>query len=224
MPYAAVIAVTPGAAGADNLLKDVAPFFADSIAKFRKREGEWLLVSSSFDNCDSAEKFYDAAKELLSKIQIILSLYIGWYDSPLYISSLVNLTDDDKIIARNGYGYPLKITVVWPAKEAFISTSLATDLLATTDLAITEALSLFGEERLTWSRIYDIIEFLGGVRSLSKLGLAPSSAISRVRQTANYHRHLGNPRKHLLPENPPTLAEASRFAEGLLKQWIATRV
>jgi hypothetical protein len=38
---------------------------------------------------------------------------------------------------------------------------------------MTEALSLVGHDELTWARIYDIIEFLGGVRSIEKSDFAP---------------------------------------------------
>jgi hypothetical protein len=142
----------------------------------------------------------------------------------------VRLTDDDKLIARpHVHSYPVKFNIVRPAREAFTPTasgSLATDLIsrATTDPAITEALSMGGNVRTDWPRIYDIIEFLGGEGSIEKLGFAPKSETRRVRRTANYHRHLGSPKKHLLPSNPPTLPEARQFATNLLKQWIATRI
>jgi hypothetical protein len=95
---------------------------------------------------------------------------------------------------------------------------------AVIDPAIAEALSLVGHEALTWGRIYDTIEFLGGPRSISKSGYAPESKTRHVRQTANHYRHLGNPKNHPLPSNPPTLAEAGVFAIDLMTRWIAERI
>jgi hypothetical protein len=92
------------------------------------------------------------------------------------------------------------------------------------DSEITEALSLGGQERPTWPRIYDIIEFLGGPESISESGFASKREIVRVRQTANHYRHLGAPRKNSLPKNPPTLLEASQFATEILKRWIFSRL
>jgi hypothetical protein len=86
MPYAAVIAIMPGAAGANNILEDVAPHFANTVAKIRRRDGEWILESASFDACDSYETVYDSSKTLLSLIHSIFVLYIGWYESPLTLA------------------------------------------------------------------------------------------------------------------------------------------
>jgi hypothetical protein len=107
-----------------------------------------------------------------------------------------------------------------PARQALIPTdsgSLGTVVRsrAATDPAITEALSLVGHQALTWGRIYDILEFVGGKRS---------KVHSRVKQTANHYRRLGNPNNNPLPPNAPTLAEASLFATDLLKTWIAKRI
>jgi hypothetical protein len=139
------------------------------------------------------------------------------------------LTDDDKIIKQTVYA-TMKVTVFTGVGQALSPTasgSVGTAILsvAATDPAMTEALSLVSHEELTWARIYDIIEFLGGgERSIEKSDFAPSRETGRVRQTANYYPHLGNPKDFLLPSNPPTLNEASLFAKGLLRKWIATRI
>jgi hypothetical protein len=45
MPYAA------GITGAEHVLENIALAFASPIAKIRKRDGEWILESSSFEAC-----------------------------------------------------------------------------------------------------------------------------------------------------------------------------
>ena len=138
------------------------------------------------------------------------------------------LNDDDEVIRRRIYA-TLEVNAYRGAARTLNPTasgSVATDVLsrAAADPAITEALSLVGDEAPTWARVYDIIEFLGGARAINQSGLAPLYATRRVRQTANHYRHLGNPKNDPVPPNPPTLAEAGLFATGILKKWIANRI
>jgi hypothetical protein len=222
MPYAAGITV---AAGSNQMIEDISLSFSSAVANIRRRNGLWILESLSLDACDSHETAYSAAKELLSTIHSVLSLYMGLGDEPFSIGCTLQLTDDDKLIGSHAYGV-FKVNIVQPASQAFSPTasgSLATDVLSgmATDPAIAEALSLVGTD---WPRVYDIIEFLGGESAIERSGFAPRSQTHRVRQTANHYRHLGSPTGNPLPSNPPTLPEASRFAHDLLKQWIATRI
>ena len=92
------------------------------------------------------------------------------------------------------------------------------------DAAVREALTLHGESGLSWPEIYDIIEFLGGEAGIAKPGYDNKKKTCAVRQTANHYRHLGSPKKFTLPSSPPTLAEASDFARGLLQRWISSRI
>jgi hypothetical protein len=158
----------------------------------------------------------------------VLVLYLGLHGEPLTIRALLRLTDDDDIIGRRLYD-TVSMNVYSPARRIFSPTtsgSLGTDVLsrAATDPAVAAVLSLIGYVATDWPRIYDIIEFLGGERSIAASGFAPRSQIRRVRQTANHYRHLGSPNKPPLPRVPPTLREASIFAKELVKKWIATRI
>ena len=202
MPYAAAIASAEHAP--KNLLEDdLAPSFASAIVTIRRRESEWLLELSSFEPYEFDEQLYDAANKIISQIHSVLALYMGLYDQPLSIRTLLRLTDDDRLIGRRRYT-TFMVNVFRPASQALNPTasgSLATIALslAATDPKVSEALSLVGHDALTWGRIDHIIEFL-------------SVKNRRIKRTANYHRHLGNPRNFPLPKNPPTLGEASRFA------------
>jgi hypothetical protein len=225
MPYAAVIA---SASHAPGLLESIAPSFVSPIATIRNREKEWILESSTFEPYESDEKLYNAANVLLSHIHHILSLYLGRHSETLSVRALLKLTDDDKIIGRRHY-WTQKVAVVRPAAQVFNPTpsgSLATAVLsrAATDPAIMEALTLVGLEAPTWPKIYDIIEFLGGPRSIEKSGLAPESESRRMKRTANYYRHLGNPKGYSLPRDPPNIGEGGAFAIALLQKWIAKRL
>ena len=227
LPCAAVIT---SAAHALNLLEDIAPSFASPIATIRRRENQWILESSSFEPYESEEKLYDAAKNLVAQIHRVLTLYLGRVGEPLTVLTVMILTDDDKWIGLGHRHYlPETFSIVPPARQVFNPTasgSLATDLLsrAATDPAISEALSLVGYEAPTWGQIYDIIEFLGGPRSIKTAGFASEKKAAHMKRTANHYRHLGNPANYPLPPKPPTFAEGRMFAINLMKTWIATRI
>jgi hypothetical protein len=64
----------------------------------------------------------------------------------------------------------------------------------------------------------------GAPRTIEKSGFAPERETRRVKQTANYYRHLGNPKEYKLPSNPPTLYDAGMFAFDLMKGWTAKQI
>jgi hypothetical protein len=205
------------------------PFFSAAVARIRRRENEWILESSKFDDCMFGEELHREANLLLRDIKIIVALYLRWHGATLYISSILNLNSDDRIVQRTVFGYPLTVNILKRFDDCFKyskSGSNATDmiLLATRDPEVREAMSLIGDEDIRWSRVYDIIEFLGGERGVAKLCPASGARVRHVRQTANHHRHLGSPKQSPLPPKPLSLHEASEFVIDLLKQWISSRM
>jgi hypothetical protein len=209
MPYAVVVT------GAEHVLAGLAPSLASPIATLRKRQGEWIIESTRFEPLEFDDMLSQCANELLLQIHQVLALYLGLTSEPLAIRGILKLSDDDKVLARRIISL-MEVNVYLDARSGFPPTasgSLATDVLSRvmTDTAIKEALSLAGHKPLTWGQIYDILEFVGVRRS-------------KLKQTANHYRHLGNPTKYLLPQNSPTLAEATKCATVLLKDWISTRI
>jgi hypothetical protein len=92
------------------------------------------------------------------------------------------------------------------------------------DAAVKEGLTLHGADGLSWSQIYDIIEFLGGEAGIARAGYAAAKQTRVVRRTANHYRHLGSPKKYPLPSNPPLLVDAGEFASSFVKQYISSRL
>ena len=177
MPYVAGITVS---AGSTNVFEDFMRSFASAFANIRKRAGQWIIESSSFDACDSHEAVYSAAKELSTTIHTILSIYMGFDNKSFAISSTMKLTDDDKLIDGRAYGV-LRVNVVRPASEVFPSTasgSLATDVLSrmATDPAIAEALSLVGHEGTDWPRDLPHHRILRGRACHREVGLCAEIA------------------------------------------------
>jgi len=212
--------------GEKNVLEDIAPCFNTALSTIRRRDDEWIMESLNFEQCQSVEEVYTVANALLRQINQVLYLYLRLV-SPFSISSI--MVFDGYILVRrrmwaiidfNAYGSAIKTL------SPTASGSLATDVLslAASDPAVREALSLCGHEALTWSRIYDIIEFLGGPSLIAESGRSSKKKkTTRVKQTANHYRHLGNPQNYKLPSNPPTLRAASLFAFDILQKWIAQK-
>ena len=212
--------------GEKNVLEDIAPCFNTALSTIRRRDDEWIMESSNFEQCQSVEEAYTVANALLRQINQVLYLYLRLV-SPFSISSI--MVFDGYILVRrrmwaiidfNAYGSAIKTL------SPTASGSLATDVLslAASDPAVREALSLCGHEALTWSRIYDVIEFLGGPSLIAESGRSSKKKkTTRVKQTANHYRHLGNPQNYKLPSNPPTLRAASLFAFDILQKWIAQK-
>jgi hypothetical protein len=215
----------PALKGEKNVLEDIAPCCNTALSTIRRRDDEWIMESSNFDQCQSVEEVYTVASALLRQIHRVLYLYLRLM-SLFFISSIM-VFDGDILVRRrmwavigfNAYGSAIKTL------SPTASGSLAADVLslAASDPAVREALSLGGDEALTWSRIYDVIEFLGGPSLIAESGLASKKKTTCVKQTANHYRHLGNPQNDKLPSNPPTLRAASLFAFDILQKWIAQK-
>ena len=186
------------------------------------------MESSNFERCESIEEVYEVANALLLQLHQVLALYLGLISAQLSIGSVM-IFNGDILVRRRIWGISEPIYVYKSATKALSPTAtgnLATAVLslAASDSAIREALALAGNEAITWPRIYDIIEFLGGPRSIDKSHFAPEQEARRVKRTANYYRHLGNPKNAgTLPANPPTLRVASLFATDILQKWIAKK-
>jgi hypothetical protein len=219
--------------GEKHVLEDIAPCFNTALSTIRRRGDEWVLESSNFERCQSVEEVYTVANALLRQIHQVLALYLelpsapslGVPTAPFSISSIM-VFDGDILVRRRIYSV-MNMWLYGATKTLYptASGSLATAALslADSDHAVREALSLVGSGEPSWSRIYDIIEFLGGPRLIAEAGLASKKKTACVKQTANHYRHLGNPQNATLPSNPPTLRVANLFALDLLQKWIAQK-
>ena len=214
--------------GQPDMLERIAPCFVSNNAKIEKHQEDWFLESSEFASCTKGEQIFPIADDVVSRVNRILSLYCG-------ATSTLSV---EHIYWINAEGTPLRtirgsatVNVVSSKGLAQLKTMSGTQPLGSAvfqamvvDSAVNEALSLHGEDELSWGQIYDVIEFLGGVDAVDKAGYASKKQTRTVRQTANHYRHLGGPKKNPLPSHPPTLPEASEFARSLLKSWISSRL
>jgi hypothetical protein len=214
--------------GQDWMLESVAESFVSKEARIRKHEEGWVLESSEFASCTTGEQVFPIADDIVSRLHRILALYCG-ADEVLSVAHIywINAAGE-KLRAIRGI---LPINVVSSAGIAELKTMRGTQPLGSAvfqtsilDAAVNEALALHGENGLSWSQIYDIIEFLGGEHKIAKAGYADKKQTRIVRRTANHYRHLGSPKKYSLPSNPPALAEATEFARSLLKRYFSSRL
>ena len=214
--------------GQPDKLDSIAPCFVSDKARIKKHEEGWILESSEFATCTKGEQVFPIADDIVARIHRILALYCG----------ATEMFSVEHIYWINTAGEPLRsirgsvpVNVISPDGAAELNAMRGTQPLGSAvfqsmdlDAKVSEALTLHGESGLSWSQIYDIIEFLGGEDGVVKAGYANRRQTRTVRQTANHYRHLGSPKKYTLPPNPPPLAKATDFVRSLLKCWISRRL
>ncbi len=214
--------------GQPHMLESVAECFVSKNARVRKNEEGWILESSEFTSCTTGEQVFPIADDIVSRLHRILALYCGT-DEVLSVAHIywINAAGE-KLRAIRGV---LPINVFSSRGITELKTMSGTQPLGSAvfqamilDPTVNEALALHGESRLSWSQVYDIIEFLGGVDGIVKAGYANRKLTLTVRQTANHYRHLGSPKNSPLPPNPPALTEASEFVRTLLKCCLSSRL
>lgn len=219
--------------GQDDMLAYIGPCFDSNSAritkqKLKEQEESWVLESSEFAPCTTGDEVLTIADDIVSRINHILTLYcnftptlsvecISWISAEGVSLRTVRGSSSVNVVSSKGLSELKGMSGTQPLGSAVFEVMIR-------DSAVKEAFSLHGEDGLSWSQVYDIIEFLGGADRIDKAGYANKTKTSVVRRTANYHRHLGNPKKYPLPPNPPTLAKASEFARGLLKRWISSHL
>ena len=210
----------------DTVKTNLAPFFNSANARIHMRNGDWVLECAAFAECNTADEAFKAADAVLETIHQILALYIGIH-SPLSIIAIVTADDYDRTIGRR-IRTRKDIEIYSSSKELSVQVKnvpLGNVILEASvrDESLAEALKLVGSRPLSWPKIYDLIEYLGGENGIVAARLATREKTRRVRQTANHYRHLGASKRSPLPPDPPTLGECTAFISEVLKKWIATK-
>ncbi len=215
--------------GEDRILEIAAKVFNGDHARIAKAGDLWCLHSVEFDECANGQAVFPLADVLLLRIHCVLSLYLSLY-SPFSIETVIWFNDGGKPIKQS---VRLTATVnvysigsLSAASNSDNCTSTGVSIVtgAARDESLSEALFLVGDKEMGWPQIYDVIEFLGGVDAIVRLGFANRTEVRRVRQTANHYRHLGRRSRPQLPDHPPSIGEARRFAADLMKRWIASHL
>jgi hypothetical protein len=218
--------------GQDDVLASVAPCFDSDGARIKQRrlkekEDSWVLESSDFAQCATGEEVLGVADGIVSRINQILALYCNHTATTLSVDCISWISAKGEALRTIRGSMSVNVTSskgLAALKSGKPPLGSAVFSLMTRDSKVNEALTLHGDSGLSWSQIYDIIDFVGGVKGIVKAGYAGRKQASAVRQTANHYRHLGAKKKPTLPANPPTLVEANVFARSLLKGWISLRL
>jgi hypothetical protein len=219
--------------GQGDTLESIAPCFNSDRARIKKQRlkkqiDSWVLESSEFSSCTTGDEVFSIVDDILSRINRILAVYcsftpelsaecISWINAEGESLRTIRGAIPTDIISSKGMAELKGMSGTQPLGSAVLEGM-------TRDSAVEEALSLHGEGGLSWSQVYDIIDFVGGIDGIAKAGYANKEKTGIIRRTANHHRHLGNSKNFPLPPNPPTLDKASEFARSLLKIWISSRL
>lgn len=215
--------------GQPDMLESFAACFVSNNARIKKFKESWVLESSEFAACTTGEQAFPIADDIVSRMNCILSLYCGltatlsvdhinWIDAKgQRLRSIRGFASVD-VFSDEGLAELKSISGTQPLGSVVFEAMIL-------DPAVNKALTLHGDEELSWSQVYDIIEFVVRKSGAVKTGNTnKKTKTSIVRQAANHYRHLGNPKNFPLPSNPPMLVEASEFARSLLKLWISSRL
>jgi hypothetical protein len=214
--------------GHHETLAVLARCFQGDFARIRKAGDFWLLESIAFNECKALKDVLPVAKDIVYLINQIWALYIG-HIAPVSVGYL-DLLDDNGATINRFLHSSQEILIYHPKDledlrtlhdEETLGSILVKRAVAAPD--IRASLILLGDRYLQWPQIYDIIEFLGGIKQISAKHWATAAEVRRFRQTANHYRHLGSPKRNPLPPSPPTLDEARVFAKTLLKRWLAMK-
>jgi len=107
--------------------------------------------------------------------------------------------------------------------------------LAERDPRVATALREIRSEDPGWSEIYVLMELVAGElkedpahrskewNPIASKGWSDSDTLSRLKQTANHHRH-GDRKKHRLPAKPVTRAEARWVITDVLCRWLEEKL
>ena len=205
----------------NEVLKDISLCFQSEKFRIVEKKNNWILESDDFEICETVDEVIIKANEIISKIKILLEVYCKLSTS-LGIKNILWLKDG-KYKSRIFGSLSLQIYSNEGVKKLSDGTkaSLGSRILtlAQKNESAKELLSLTSEHPFRWHDIYNIIEFMGNDKGVERRGFATKKEVIRIRRTANYYRHLGKQKKDTLPENIPSLGEASDFAKELICKW-----
>jgi hypothetical protein len=219
--------------GQDDALASIARCFDSDSARIKKqrlkeKEDSWVLESSEFVFCTTGTEVLAVSDDIVSRINQILALYCNFTPTlSVECISWVNAQGESLRTLRGSISVNVTSSeglAHWKSLKGNRPLGSAVFEVMTRDSKVNEALTLHGDSGLSWSQVYDIIDFVGGVKGIVKAGYAGRKQANTVRQTANHYRHQGLKKKPALPTNPPTLAQGNEFARALLRRWISSRL
>ena len=166
--------------GQDDVLATIARVFDCDSARIKKQrlkreEDSWVLESSEFVRCTTGNEVLAVADDLVSRINQILAVYanytpsisvdcISWIDANGESLRTIRSSISVNVVSSKG----VKELVSASGRQTLGS---AVFEAMTRDVKINEALTLHGDDGLSWSQVYDIVDLVGGVRGIVKAGL-----------------------------------------------------
>lgn len=157
-----------------HLLESVAPCFVADNGRIRKHKEGWILESSEFASCTTGEQVFAIADDIISRVNCILALYcdaasmlsvehIYWANAEGESLRQIRGSISVNVVSSKGLAELRMMSGKQPLGSAIFQAMIL-------DPAVNEALTLHGESGLSWSQVYDIIEFLGGISGIVKAG------------------------------------------------------
>jgi len=213
--------------GAKPLMENVASCFQGDFARIRKDGDDWFLESSTFNTCSNPGEVFPLADEILRLMHRLTAIHARLFQ--FCNIGYVQTFSKTGVPGARAWRATQKVQVYSleglqelqkPQGKQSIGSALVAAAMA--EEKMLEALALIGDgDELHWAQIYNILEFLGGEKTIVKKKWATRGQVRNCRQTANHFRHLGSPMKYPLPVDHPSQGHATSLAFDLLKKWIS---
>lgn len=189
--------------------------------------GLCVLTSPTFDAIPNTGDLSAHVTGLLSSLVAVMRTFSNPY-ARLEFAGTRSKTPDGRNHATSG---PVRIVVLDPAAldplrlphAADGTHAMALVSLANRDPAVALAYRIVSASEFGWREVYDIVELLGD-REFLDAGRMTKSVLRDLKQTANHHRHLGEPAKNPLPPNPPSFWDAYQLVSAVLREWLDRRL
>jgi hypothetical protein len=214
-------------------LEDLADLLESGDTRVVREGDRFYLTSHNIDNAPQGVEYYDAAGQLITKINGLGHIYKPDF-RPVTLSG--ECTEGGlrhffvaalPVEIRIGMGSPT-VTVTdsdgntvppepspWPARFA----------LAASHPAVAEVLDIMGQHTaLEWPHLYNVFEIIKDSVSPTKvhqLGSVTRNTVSRFTGSAQPHRHARPSGVH---PNPMSLAEGRDFVSKLVTAWMTTLI
>jgi hypothetical protein len=173
--------------GQEDVFASIAPCFDSDSGRIKKQrlkeeEYSWVLESSEFAVCTTGNEVLAVADDIVSRIHQILALYCN-YTPILSVNCIcwINAKGESLRTLRSSFSVNIASSKgLAELKSASGTQPLGSAVLEalTRDAKVREALTLHGDSGLGWSQVYDIIDLVGGVKGIAKLGYATKKQAS----------------------------------------------
>jgi hypothetical protein len=214
----------------------------DDELRVREQNGIYFLESNKFETLTKSEDVSSLAADILKVLTGAVRLSLGGR-TPLHVANTARVRPDggrDFFVTVSNTIHirdttSIEITNSDGTKEVIHPTHSVPGWikLGLTDQNVAKALRLLGTDKHTWVSLYRLFEVIeadvGGLDKIVTRQWATKTSIKRFKHTANSPGAVGDASRHgkestTLPADPVDLSEARVLVEGIMHNWLRSKV